>query len=219
MPILKPLLATLAAVFLTIASAQAGPTEIVAAAIDALSSSDYLFSYDVWPGLDATSKVAGSGEFDRDTQGWHYTRQSDPADTSADLSKNGEWIMALGSFYFNDGSGWQPAGPDSTYMGITFAPTPFEMYPTLSTLADPEANNLEELALVGSETVEGVAADHYAFATTDMPVLGTGQFDIWITPSETGYERIIIDLTTAEGHTDRVIFTAIGEEVSIEAPQ
>lgn len=41
-------------------------------------------------------------------------------------------------------------------MGITFARTPFELYSTLTTLADPDAHNLEELTLVGRETVDGV---------------------------------------------------------------
>lgn len=54
MPILKLLFVTLAAAVLTVASAQAEPSEVVAAAIETLGSSDYAFSYDIWPGIDSS---------------------------------------------------------------------------------------------------------------------------------------------------------------------
>lgn len=214
------LLAAAAISLLLVAGAQESaeaPIDVVERAMGQLAVSDYRFSYDLYPSVDATSRIRGEGEYDADTSSWHYTLQADPTDPGADQSKNGEWLVAGGMPSFNGGNGWEMSF-DFTYMGIGSATTPFGMYRTLEMMADPDAGNLEPLTLLGRESVDGAEADHYSFATTEMPVVGTGRFDIWLSPEGDGFGRVIVEVSRVD-RTDRVVYYDIGQDVTIEAPQ
>src|SRR5690606_19014917 len=93
------LLAAAAISLLLVAGAQESaeaPIDVVERAMGQLAVSDYRFSYDLYPSVDATSRIRGEGEYDADTSSWHYTLQADPTDPGADQSKNGEWLVAGG---------------------------------------------------------------------------------------------------------------------------
>jgi hypothetical protein len=207
------------AFLLCTAAAQQG-TELldeVTRALDLVATSDYRFSYDIYPSVDAASRISGAGEHDYDSGNWRYTVAVDPTDANADQSRAGEWVIADGMGYQRSADGWTMA-LDFTFMGIGTAGTPFALYGGLEMLADPEAGNLEPLALVARETVDGVEADRYSFATTDMPLVGTGRFDIWLSPAGDGFRRVIVQVTKGE-RVDRVVYYDIGQDVTVEAPR
>lgn len=189
----------------------------VTRALEVIGDSDYRFSYEIYPTVDATSRISGEGERDADTQGWRYTVVSDPADPGANRSSDGEWVVVGGVGHHNAGDAWNMSF-DFTHMGISSAGTPFAMYETLEMLAAGDTEKLEPLTLVGTENVDGVDAEHYTFATTDMPVVGTGRFDIWLTPEGDGFSRVIVQITKGE-RIDRVVYYDIGQDVTVEAPQ
>jgi hypothetical protein len=221
MIMMRSLLAVaVASLLLTGVAQSSGATaeDAVRQAVGTLNGSSFHFSYSLWPGLQATSPVSGEGDMDRATQSWRYIVQAAADDPGADRSRDGEWVMADGTMYYNDGSGWVDAAMDFTYLGVTGAITPFESYEFASMLASPDGQNLEPLEFVGREVVNGLEADHYRFATDNLPVLGTGEFNIWISQEGESYSRIILQVTTADGHKNRVAYSNIGVPVSIAAP-
>lgn len=218
---LSPFFALLLGLALSAALAQPSAEEAEAAlarAVRALQeATSYSFAYDVSPSVDATSNITGEGRADLAGRAWQYTLQSDPGDPNADVGKNGEWIMVDNAWYHNSGSAWAAAGPDFTNMGITGIIAPFASYSTLKMLGTEET--FEALHWVGRETVAGVEMDHYRFSFSDLPLYGTGTYDVWLAEEGESVTQVVLAVTPEGKATNTVRYSGIDEPVSIEAPQ
>lgn len=206
---------------LTLAAAQddeAAAEAALRAAVNALQSNSYSFTYSIWPTVDATGPITGSGTFDAARQNWRYSVASDAANPAADRTKDGDWLVADGAMYHDTGAGWEQGGMDFTYMGISGAITPFAGYEFARMLGSPDDGALEPLQLVGTEEIGGVGADHYRFATNGLDVLGTGEFDAWISMEGGNVTQVVLQVTDKDGHVNVVTYTGIGEQVDVVAP-
>lgn len=186
------------------AFAQERDTEAEAAverAVDALKSGVFHFDYDV--ALE-DGRVAGSGYGDRNTNTWRYTVQGTPPGAS-----DGEWIIKDGAFFHNGG----PAGPDFTNNAVTGGVAPFDSYEDLSWF-----DGFTPLSHLGTVDVDGTPAEHYSFALEDNFLYGTATFELYLTESDAGVERVIL-VTTPEGQEpNRVVYTRIGEVIDVQTP-
>jgi hypothetical protein len=190
----------------------------LARAVQALQeATSYHFAYDVSPSVDATSNITGEGQADLGARAWRYTLQSDPGDPNADRSKDGEWIVVDSAWYHNPGTGWTLAGPDFTNSGITGILAPFASYGTLQMLGTEET--FEVLHWVGQEVVDGVEMDHYRFSFSDLPLYGTGAYDLWLAEEEGRVVRVVLAVTPEGRATNTVRYSNIGEPVSIAVPR
>jgi hypothetical protein len=188
-------------------------------AIETLQNAEsYSFSYSLIPSVDATSPISGQGEADLANHAWRYTVSSDPDDPNADRSRDGEWIVVGGLPYRRTNGEWE-MGMDFTHAGITSMVGAFANYATFEMMAeaDPDAG-LEEVALIGTEVIEGEEAEHYRFATEGMPLYGTATYDAWISMADGRVSRVVLAITAEDGQVNRVAFHGIDEPVTIEAP-
>lgn len=194
--------------------------EALRRAAAALEGASFHFSYRFWPDTEATSAVTGEGIADLDAQRWHYTVHSDPTDPRADLTADGEWIIVAGSWYHRpSGSAWTTGAPDFTFAGVSAILAPFASYDNLRRLAGDDQDKLDELRWLGRETLGGLEADRYAFATHDLSFYGSSAFEAWLSEDgRGGFERIVLVFTPEGGQPNSVSFSRITEPVEVEAP-
>ena len=192
---------------------EADLTQALQALADATS---YHFTYRMAPNVDATTQITGEGMRDKTANSWRYTIASDPSDPKVDHSQNGDWLIVDGVHYHNAGSGWTTGGINFTNSGITSALAPFESYGTLKQLSS--GDNFRPLEHHGLDDQHGVPADHYSFATIDMPMYGTAQFDIWIAKDGDDVGFVAVGVTPDGKPMNVVTYSHLNEPVAIEAP-
>src|SRR5690554_2107042 len=75
-----------------------------------------------------------------------------------------------------------------------------------------------EAALARAVEVDGVPAEHYSFAVKDNFLYGTATFELFLTETDAGVERIILETTPADQEPNRVTYTRIGEIINVQTP-
>jgi len=170
-------------------------------AVEALRSGVFHFEYDVSL---QDGRITGSGYGDRNTNTWEYTVQGTPP-----TANDGERIISGGAYYRNGA----PAGPDFTNNAITGGVAPFDSYDDLSWF-----DGFTPLSHLGTVEVDGVPAEHYSFAVKDNFLYGTATFELFLTETDAGVERIILETTPAGQEPNRVTYTRIGEIINVQTP-
>lgn len=204
----------------TVVMAQEDPAaeEALAQAVSALNGSSFHFAYSVWPAQGANTPITGEGDFDRSTQSFSYNVVTDEGDATVDHANDGSWRMVGGVMYHDAGNGWQTGEMDFTHMAVTGMIAPFESYPFAKMFGSPEDGNLELLALAGTDEVDGVQAARYRFSTKELEVLGTGVYEAWVAGDPASPSFVVLQSTDADGRVNRVVYSALGEDVAITAP-
>lgn len=188
-----------------------------ALAIQALAQAQsYHFSYSITPNADASTLITGEGKADLQANAWQYTRQSDSSDAEVDHSLDGEWIVKDSAWYQDSGTGWAISNGDFTNTGIVSLIGAFSAYDTFKMLGTEES--FEEVALIGSEQVDGLEAEHYQFTISNMPLYGTGTYDAWVSKEGDEITRVILRTTPEGGPANQITFTDLNKPVGIEAP-
>lgn len=210
--------AIVAAFSLAVAQADESPEIAIAQAVAVLNASSFHYTYSVWPAQGGSSPVTGEGDFDRSTQSFRYSVETDPNDATIDHGSDGLWLLVGGAMYHDSGTGWQPGGFDFNYLASTTLIAPFENYQLAGMLGSPEDGSLEPIQLLGIDDLEGAPAAHYRFATTEIETFGTAVFEAWVVGEPATPELVALQRTGEDGHLDRVTYSAIGEPVTIAAP-